>query len=288
MWRMLRALRFAALAPLLCANAVFAQDRAAFEVASVKRNVSGRIGGAIQVPPAGTITFTNVALRILIREAYQVDAYAESYKLDPGPYVRIIGTPSGGTQPDVPRFDVRAKPPDNTPPAERRAMMRALLEDRFKLRVHREMRQMPVYALTVAREGRLGPKLGRSKFDCQAYLAQRRAGSAAPEPVDATGKSWCLAFVDTSRSGVGNLRFAGPVRVLVQRLEPSVDRPIVDATGLSDNFEWDLTLAAGPNASTDVPAVFTALQDQLGLKLEARQAPVEVLVVDSVELPTPD
>ena len=147
-----------------------------FEVASVKRNVTGRIGGAIEVPPAGTVRFTNTTLRILIRNAYQLDPYTEQYALIPGPYATFIGSAPG----DVPRFDVQGKPPDNTKPADRRAMLRALLEDRFKLRVHRETRQMPVYALTVAREGRLGPNLKPSKFNCEAYLAQRRAGGAAP------------------------------------------------------------------------------------------------------------
>src|SRR5687767_13326561 len=79
--------------------------RPTFEVASVKRNVSGRIGGSIQVPPAGTITYTNVMLRILIRDAYQVDAYSEQYRLILGPYARIIGSSTGGQQPDVPRWD---------------------------------------------------------------------------------------------------------------------------------------------------------------------------------------
>lgn len=259
-----------------------------FEVASVKRNVGGRVGGSIEVPPAGAVRFTNVTLRILIRNAYQLDAYTEPYTLVPGPHVRIIGSPSGGPQPDVPRFDVQGKPPVNTQPAERRAMLRALLEDRFKLRVHREMRQMPVYALTVAREGRLGPNLVPSNFDCQAHLAQRRAGGSAQEPVDASGNSWCLYPMDTSRPGVANLRSAGPVRLLMQRVQPYVDRPVVDATALSGNVEWVLTFGWGPNAPADVPALFTALQDQLGLKLEARQAPVEVLLVDSVELPTAD
>ena len=137
----------------------------AFEVASVKRNVSGRTGGSFQVPPAGAIRLTNVPLRMLIRDAYQLDPYTEQFTLISGPYVRIIGSSGSGPQPDVPRFDVQAKPPDNSQPAERRAMMRTLLEDRFKLRVHREMRQMPVYALTVARAGRLGPNLVQSKLD---------------------------------------------------------------------------------------------------------------------------
>jgi uncharacterized protein (TIGR03435 family) len=256
-----------------------------FEVASVKRNLSGRVGGAIEIPPAGTIRFTNTTLRILIRNAYQLDAYTEQYTLIPGPYASFIGSAPG----DVPHFDVQGKPPDNTKPADRRAMLRALLEDRFKLRVHRETRRMPVYALTVVREGRLGPNLRPSKFNCQAYLAQRRAGGSAPEPVDANGNGWCLypGYVDTSRT-VSNQRFAGPVSLLMQRVQFSVDRPIVDSTGLSGNLEWVLTFGWGADPPADVPSIFTALQDQLGLKLEARQAPVEVLVIDSVELPAPD
>lgn len=256
-----------------------------FEVASIKRNLSGRAGGAIEIPPAGTVRFTNTTLRILIRNAYQLDAYTEQYTLIPGPYARFIGSAPG----DTPHFDVQGRPPANTQPADRRAMLRALLEDRFKLRVHRETRQMPVYALTVARAGRLGPNLRPSKFNCEAYVAQRRAGGSAPEPVDANGISWCPGpgFVDTSRT-VANQRWAGPLGLLMQRVQFSVDRPIVDATGLSGNFEWVLTFGWGANPPADVPQLFAALQEQLGLKLEARQGPVEVLVVDSVELPTPD
>jgi uncharacterized protein (TIGR03435 family) len=267
----------------------------AFEVASVKRNLSGRTEGSIRVPPAGAVSFTNVPLRVLIRDAYQVDPYTEQFRLISGRFVRIIGSSASGPQPDVPRFDVQAKPPDNSQPGERHAMMRALLEDRFKLRVHREMRQMRAYALTVARDGRLGPNLVPSKFDCETYLAQRRVGGAAQAPVDASGRSWCLAPIDHRRPGVEIMRMAGPVKLLMQRVQPYVDRPVVDATGLSGNVEWVLTFAwrpnapaLEPNAPADAPEIFTALQEQLGLKLQARQAPVEVLVVDSVELPTPD
>jgi uncharacterized protein (TIGR03435 family) len=293
-WRLLMRARLAvllfALLGYTIATAQVPPTRAPqFEVASVTQNISGRAGGAIEVPPAGTVNFTNVMLRVLIRLAYEVDAYAESYRFDPGPYVGIIGRPSAGPQPDVPRWDVRATPPDNTQPAERRAMMRALLEDRFRLRVHREMRQMPVYALTVAREGRLGPNLAQSTVDCQAYLAQRRAGRAGEEPLDANGNSWCLFQGSMiAPPGVLIMRFAGSVRVLAQRLQPYVERPVVDATGLSGNLEWDLRFAWGPDGLADAPAVFAALREQLGLQLETRQAPVDVLVVDHVELPTPD
>jgi hypothetical protein len=86
---------------LLLPNSTIAQQPAPrFEVASVKRNVSGAPGGKIQIPPAGTVTYINVPLRVLTRDAYQVDAYAEQYKLDPGRYVSIIGSPGacGGSQ----------------------------------------------------------------------------------------------------------------------------------------------------------------------------------------------
>jgi uncharacterized protein (TIGR03435 family) len=122
-----------------------------FEVASIKRNISGSAGAAIRVAPAGQLSFTNVMLRGLIREAYRVDAYAESHRLDPGAFAGIIGRPGGGPQPDVPRFDVIAKPPAGSQPADRRAMTRELLEDRFKLLVRRQTRGMPVYAMRVAR-----------------------------------------------------------------------------------------------------------------------------------------
>ena len=86
----------------------------AFEVASVKRNLSGRIGGSFRVPPAGTLRFTNVPLRMLIRDAYQLDPYTEQFTLVSGPYVRIVGSSGPGPRLDVPRFDVQANPPPRT------------------------------------------------------------------------------------------------------------------------------------------------------------------------------
>jgi uncharacterized protein (TIGR03435 family) len=149
------------------------------------------------------------------------------------------------------------------------------------------MRQTPAYALTVARAGRLGPNLVASKFDCDAYLAQRRAGGTAPEPVNESGESWCLFPIDI-RAGARAIRMAGPLKLLMERVTPFVDGPIVDATGLTGNYEWVLTFAAGPDAQSDVPRIFDALRAQLGLNLERRDVPLEVLVVDHVELPTSD
>ncbi len=239
------------------------------------------------MPPAGALSYENVPLRVLIRDAYQLDPYKESSLLIAGPFERLIGRSSGPPEPGVPRWDVQAKPPDGARPADRRPMMRALLEERFKLRVHRETRQAPAYALTVGRPGRLGPNLVASKFDCEAYLAQRRAGGDAPEPVNERGESWCL-FPITGGAGGRAIRMAGPLKLLIERVTPFVDRPIVDATGLSGNYEWVLTCATGTDASSDVPRIFDALRAQLGLNLERRDVPLEVLVVDHVEMPTSD
>jgi uncharacterized protein (TIGR03435 family) len=285
--------RLAVLLACLMAGAGAAQGPAtssiSFEVASVKRNLSGAPGARINVPPAGALSFINVPLRILIRDAYEVDPYTEQYRLISGPHARVIGSSVGRTAPDVPRFDVVAKPPDGTEPRDRRAMMRTLLEDRFKLRVHRELREMPAYALTVARPGRFGPSLAPSRFDCNAWLTQRRAGgTAADEPVNARGESWCLFPISGAGAGVQHTRNAGPMRLLLQRIQPYLDRPVVDETGVSTSVEWALTFGWGPNAPADVAALSTALEEQLGLRLDARRAPVEVLVVDSVELPPPD
>jgi uncharacterized protein (TIGR03435 family) len=256
-----------------------------FEVASVKRNLSGSTRSSIQVPPAGTITFVNVKLHILIRSAYNLDL--DQFTLISGPFAKLIDGAPGMRAEDVVRFDVQAKPPANSQPQERRAMLRALLEDRFKLRVHKEVRQMPVYALTVARSGRLGPNLVPSTFDCEAYMAQRRAGGAAPEPVDSTGNSWCQLGVNTT--GPAEIRRAGPLRRLAGLVGGHLtDRPVVDATGLPGNFEWVVTFSRLGSPQTDHPDIFRAFQDQLGLKIESRQAPIDVLVVDHVELPTPN
>jgi uncharacterized protein (TIGR03435 family) len=256
------------------ATLVAQQSAPKFEVASVKRNVSGSTRSTIQPPPTGdgTATFVNVKLFILIRQAYQ----REGFTLISGPFAKLM---------DVERFDVQTKPPGNAQPEERRAMLRALLEDRFKLRAHKEVRQMPVYAVTVARRGRLGPNLKPSKFDCEAFFTQRRAGGAAPEPVDSAGNSWCQ--LGAGSSDPVEFRRAGRLTRLTGLAESFLrDRLVVDDTGLSGNFEWDVTFSPRASAQGDYPEIFTAFREQLGLKIVPRQAPIEVLVIDSVQLPT--
>ena len=163
-----------------------------------------------------------------------------------------------------------------------RFMIRHLLEDRFRLKVHRELRPMPVYALFMSRsDGRLGPQLQRVERDCS----------------NASSGSNMCAF---GWGGDGGRYHAGGQQwsAFVGLLELMSGRPIVDRTALSGQFdvklEWNPNPSPFSNAGSTLseqdqrPILFTALQEQLGLKLEPATEPIDVLVIDSIERPTPD
>lgn len=241
-----------------------------FEVASVKRNVSGESRTSYSIPPKGVVNITNTTLRMLVARAYGITPMLERFQL-----VVAAKTPLVRADNDLddamsaPRFDVQGKIPDIAQPGDPYEMLRTLLAERFSLRTHRESRRIPVYVLTVAREGQLGPQLGASS-----------ANGAPP-----------LSFVPAaSAPGMITLRSAGPITALVRRLQLGLDRPLIDDTHLSGDFAWSLSFE-GPMNSFDAlksAPMFTALREQLGLELEARIAPYEVLVIDSVEMPTPN
>ena len=184
-------------------------------------------------------------------------------------------------------------------------MLRALLAERFKLVVHMETKEMPVYALVLARpDGKLGPKIDVSTVDCAAMMAARGRGAGGPPPAPpAPGeRPPCGVFM-----GPGNIA-AGSVGMsqLAQVLSPRVNRIIVDKTELKGQygFTLDFTPDQMPNLPPGVtappgapplppidpngPSLFTALQEQLGLKLDSQRGQVEMLVIDSIEQPTPD
>jgi uncharacterized protein (TIGR03435 family) len=144
-------------------------------------------------------------------------------------------------------------------------LLQSLLEDRFKLKVHRETRELPVYVLSTAnRNGSLGPQLRPSAVNC------------AAEPDKCT-----LRPFPGHLSGVSNLE------IMTNLLAVSVERVVVDHTGLAGQFEYNLEWSPDQSAS-DKPSLFAAIQEQLGLKLESTKGPVDVLVIDHVEKPTPD
>jgi uncharacterized protein (TIGR03435 family) len=247
-------MRYEAIVILLAAAVASAQvpqsaDTAAptFEVASVKPNRTGAPGGSFVMPP-GRFTATNIPLKVLITNAYQLS------------FFQVVGGP-GWVSRD--RFDIAAKAPDGAPPEQTRAMVRTLLEERFKLVVHMETQDTPIYALVQARaDDRLGPKLTRSTMDCGPIRAQRaaataaaaRARGAAPVPVPAAPESNETPVCQMRLSGRGGATLslrAGNITMatLANSLRTYAGREVVDRTGLTGEFDFELQFAALPTTS---------------------------------------
>ncbi len=263
-----------------------------FEVASVKRNASGNNFVQLGGDPGGRFTATNVPLKLLIRQAYQLQDS------------QIVGGPNWI---NTDRFDIIAKAPGplalpapGGSPGPFQLMMRALLADRFKLAVHTESRELPIYTLTLARrDGKTGSQLRPAAVDCVAMFAARGRGGPPPAPPQPGERPPC-----GMRLGPGNLSGGGVTMAqLSTTLSQFVQRAVVDRTGLSGNFDIDLTwtpdqLPQGrgepppgvqlPPIDPNGPSIFTAVQEQLGLKLDSQRGPMDVLVIDRVEQPTED
>jgi uncharacterized protein (TIGR03435 family) len=284
-------------APRLQAQGSDADDAGAtFEVASVKANKSGdnRIGIGFQ--PGGRFRATNVPLRELISAAHGTP--------QPLPAFQITGGPKWI---ESDRFDIVAKAPGdpqpgpNGPPPAMFAMLRTLLADRFQLILHRETKDMAIYALVLARaDGKLGPQLKPATTDCAAMMAAAR-GRGAPPPPPAPGDRMPCGM----RMFPGNLSGgSSPIAQLTNVLARFVNRTVVDQTGLTGNYDLDLQWTpdqmpqgrgdpppgapALPAIDPNGPSIFTAVQEQLGLKLESTKGPVSVVVIDRVEHPTED
>jgi uncharacterized protein (TIGR03435 family) len=257
-----------------------------FEVASVKVNASGDTTSYGIIPPAGRVSMTNAELRDIITIAFQLSRQTARFTL------------AGGTELIMrTRFDISAKPPDDALPGQAPAMLRALLTQRFGLQTHRETRDIPVYALKLANTGRFGPRFRPSQHNCDEWVkAVGEAnsfilGNGVREPSDATGKSWCRSN-PFDRDGI-SARGAGTIAQLIRGVQGFTDRLVIDMTGLAGNFEWDVkfvrsSLGDGVTRGPNVPEMFTAFREQLGLTLEPRIAPHDVLVIQRVEMPTPD
>lgn len=250
-----------------------------FEVASIKVN-NGAQQSAPQNPmPGGRVTLTNRTLRFLVQFAY---SSFESPLHDR----QIAGGPDWV---DTDRFDITAKMPgDPVPGVETanlaRVMWRTLLAERFQLKVHTEARELPFYALTVARpDGRLGPGLRRRADTCEGANRQRPAEFQAP---DLKGDALLCGLLRGSR---GSVNYRGvPISSL---LRPSalggVDRIVIDQTRLDGLFDIDLTWSVD-GTPTDAPSIFTAVQEQLGLRLQPTRGPIQVVVIDTAKKPAAD
>jgi uncharacterized protein (TIGR03435 family) len=275
---MLRALAVACLA--LSAWLAFVQSapapRPAFEVASIKRNKSGgrtRIGPW----PGGRFTARNAPLQMLITTAYSL----RDFQLSQAP---------GWLMSE--RYDIEAKTEGDPSFDAMRIMLQALFEDRLRLQLHRETKELPIYALVVAKPG----KLHESESPCSTV-----PGAAAPpgkRPLPLCDIMARPGRMDGTRASMG-----GPVG-LAEVLSHLTDRLVVDKTALTGKYNFKLEWApepgefppppgdappaalSSPPADPNGPSLFTALHEQLGLKLESRKGPVEVMVIDRVERPS--
>jgi len=279
------------------AISVSAQNAAPrFEVALIKRASLDAPGAAWGLRPGGLFRATGVTVRNLIGSAF----------VDPGPPRvtfppdRILGGPAWI---GVDRFDIEARtdaavasarPMLGTPLGS--ALLQSLLRDRFGLQTHQETRDFPVFVLTVAkRDGALGPKLKRSNVDCQALAQARGRGTGVLTAAPVPGESPC--FPKTGRGLVQGV--AIPMMPVVGAIRAGLGgAEVVDRTGITGAVDVDLHFSIQPNAGLnadpaaaslpDGESVFTAVQDQLGLKLESHKEPRPVLVIDHVERPTED
>ncbi len=224
----------------LFAIGVVAAAQPSFEVASVRVTPPDKVGyTSISPSGAGTFTATNVTLEVLIGLAYEMSG-------------NLISGKQSWLSSE--RYDVSAKPEGDQGLSyeQLRPMLQKLLEDRFKLKVHREVKDSSGYALVVAKDG---PKLQATKGD-PARLMNLKNGLRA-----------------------NNI----PLATFAAMLALPTGREVVNKTGLQGNFDFKLDYAPEGVTDSPLPSIFTALQEQLGLKLTPQKVPVETLVIDHVE-----
>ena len=296
----------------LAAFAQLSDPNPTFEVASVKASApptDGRLRvmmrGGPGSPDPGQIAYTNVSLKNLLQGAYNVKGYQIS----------------GPNWLDSERFDIAAKIAKGATKEQFQKMLQNLLAERFKLVLHHETKDLPMYALVI---GKNGPKLKESPKEDPAVTAA--AASAPPPPMDGArikvgpdgkpqlppgmGKGNMMMMM--SPNGMQLTANGVKIAALIEMLSNQVGRPVIDETKLTADYDISLNFSpenmgammggmpappppldggpahsAGGPESGGAPTLAVAIQEQLGLKLEAKKGPVDLLVIDSIEkLPT--
>jgi uncharacterized protein (TIGR03435 family) len=299
MKRLIVQLTRAVVALTLLSHSFFSQDsvgvKPSFEAVSIKPNVSGS-GSSGTSTNQGRLRATNVTLKMLIMNSYRVQDF------------QVIGGPDWI---DTARFDVQAKAEDGAIPETRNQrddpnrigplelMMQSMLADRFQLRLAHETRELPVYTLTIAKEGaKIKPVAVDSNPAEPAGVSGADRGPAGGAPAQGAVGAGGMSTNVSGTKGEMNANTV-PLSRFVQALSRQLRRPVIDQTNLKEMYtihlEWAPdTLATGGNrAGADAPiadpagpSLFTAIQEQLGLKLNSAKGPVEVLVIRSVEKPS--
>jgi uncharacterized protein (TIGR03435 family) len=239
----------------------------AFDLAAIRPNKTDTTGHShiLSNSSNGLFNTINVSLKFLMEWSYVL------------PEARIVGGPAWF---DSTKFDIEAKAdeavdkqlgslPSATARAQKQAMVRALLADRFQLKVHEETRELPIYALVLTKDG---PKFQPSKVN----------GTT----------------IDSRRAEIRVLGSDDTLALLVDELGKRLGRPVINQTGIHGRYELDLKWAAEDAASPQPaanaasptepsgPSIFTAIQEQFGLKLVPQKGPVSVFVVDRAEMPS--
>ena len=286
-------------------------------VASVKKSAGG-FGAQMRIGP-GLISSNGVPVRLLMRQAFgQLQDF------------QLVGGPAWIASD---RFDIEVKIEGGGPisPQVIQSVLRQILEERFALKVHRENRELPIYALVLARtDGRLGPNIKPSSDECTTLLTARGRGPApggapgpdgrgavvsrggpppdgrggpgragGPPPFDFDAPPVC----GQRGGGFGRLRAGGTTMAdFATMISGTAQRVVIDKTGLTGYYDIALTYTpagdqlpqgapppgapAPPPIDPDGPSFFTAIQEQLGLKLDNQRGPVDVVVIDSIQQPT--
>ena len=240
---------------ILLALQLVASAQLAFDVASIKENKALGTGGSMQLMAGGGLRAQHLPASALITIAYRVQRF------------QLIGAPDWIRDT---YYDVIAKPAEARTREQTFDMLQALLADRFKLAAHRDNRQVDGFALVRLRRNALGPDMRPSSVDCE------------------------QAFSTTPRCKEGRITSASmkaigvPMWSLLQLIIGEVGAPVSDDTGLTGTFDVDLRWSHEAAPSDDLRSIFTALQEQLGLKLERRRVTADMLIVDHIERPSPD
>jgi uncharacterized protein (TIGR03435 family) len=270
--------------------------RPSFEVASIKPSDPGQPGSSIMNQPGGRMVIRKMPFRALMTFAYGVRDF------------QISGGPGWATT-DFWDMEARAEegsipPPTGSPdpntPNPMAIRLQSLLEDRFQLKIHRETRDLPIYELSIAKGG-----LKMKSSEDQTPFRPPQRGAPLPPPMQPGGGMPRFSL----RMGRGSMEaVAMAIPNIVQAFSSQLGRTIVDKTGLKGLYDLKLQWTpdgpalggpvgpggppgpGGPEAAPPIdpngPSIFTAVQEQLGLKLESAKGPVEVLVIDSVQKPT--
>jgi uncharacterized protein (TIGR03435 family) len=255
-----------------------ADQSVGFEVASIKP--TSRLDFGLRRPPSpDRFLRQSITLSLLLGYAYDLSAF------------QVEG---GDEWTRTSRFDVEAKAAERPTADQMRTMVKRLLAERFHLKVHTETRELPRYELLKARtDGRLGDKLQPSNLDCAAIASA--PDYKLPSGLTARGEAPpCVVMLRVNNSGPPTITMRGTsISRLTRVVQDRAGRVVIDKTGLVGaydiDFETELPSMPGqPTPPREALSLFTALEEQLGLKLESERGPVEVLVIDHVERPTPD